>query len=240
MKAYLLNSRDRNQWIVDDLEKYGFTVRVTDDLGSLNSYEVYNADCIFAPLLYKDECILPILRNLADSLPHVNIFVFHNKTDLCKARHCLQDETRFILIDIDSKQSLASIISDAQIMEDFKKKISESGLYNAPVSDVNKKALNFILFRFNEINGNDVYRFVNPPLSETVFNRKFESDCGITPNRLIRSLRMEYAAYLSRKTGLFLGQVSRICGFGNYKRFSELFKSYHNVSFRDYRRMNRH
>lgn len=45
-------------------------------MGSLNFYEVYDADCIFAPLFFEDECILHILRSLVDSLPHVNVFLY--------------------------------------------------------------------------------------------------------------------------------------------------------------------
>ncbi len=236
MKAYILKRGNSEFNLETELIKYGFSVRIIDDIEHFNSYGLFDAHCIFAPLFLGNKCILPVLRKLSDSLPGTTIFIYHNKNDLCQVDYCIEEESRFVLVDMSSKQTVPSIIADAQIMNDFYTKISSSGLYLESSTILNKKALTYILRNFKRITNNDVYRYVNPPKSEAVFYRDFKKECGITIHKLIYSLRFEYAAYLARKSDLSMGQVADVCGF-QYHQFSKLFKKYHNKSFISYRRI---
>jgi len=58
-----------------------------------------------------------------------------------------------------------------------------------------------------------------PPVSEAVLLGNLTTECGLTPNRLIRHLRIEYAWYLVRISKLTEGQVATVCGFYDYCAF---------------------
>ncbi len=60
-----------------------------------------------------------------------------------------------------------------------------------------------------------------PPVGEAVFLRNFRTECRVTPHRLIRHLRMEYAGYLARISELTAGQVATVCGFNDYRKFAK-------------------
>jgi len=56
------------------------------------------------------------------------------------------------------------------------------------------------------------------PVSEAEFARNFTTEFGLTPNRLLRHLRMEYALYLVRISKLTAGQVATACGFNEIRK----------------------
>jgi hypothetical protein len=61
-----------------------------------------------------------------------------------------------------------------------------------------------------------------PPVSEAVFVRNITTECGITPHRLIRHLRIEYAGYIARLSELTEGQVTTVCGFNDSRIFANI------------------
>ncbi len=237
MKAYILKSEAVDRIPGDDLEQYGFSVQVIHTLEKLNHYKILDTDCIFAPIFFKDTCILPLLRKLSDTFSHVTIFVYHTKEDSCRVRHCLQGETRFILYDVSSKQALPSFIADIQIMKELRTLLVSKGICREPALYMIKNAFEYILRNFKETEHHEVYRSLNPQGSEAVFNRRFKEECGITVDKFIHSLRMEYTAHLARKTNWSLKEIACSCGYRNHNRFSKMFKTYHREPFRAYRKL---
>jgi hypothetical protein len=237
MKAYILNTKAGDPIRPHDLEQYGFVVHEILTLENFNYTQLLDAECIFAPVFFDDCCVLPILRNLGTLLPHCTIFIYYNSEELCRVRHCLQDAARFVLYDISSKQTLPSVIADTQFIKELRTRIILTGKCREPISDMMKNTFSFILRNFKEMEHTNVYNSLAPPMSETVFYRKFKAECGFTIKTLIRTLRMEYAEYLARSTPLSLGQVCRLCGYNNYYGFSRLFKMYHRQSFVSYRKV---
>jgi len=75
---------------------------------------------------------------------------------------------------------------------------------------MNRKSPGYINRYFKEGNG------------RAVFVRNFRNECRITPHRLIRHLRMEYAGYLARLSELAAGQVAPVCGFNDSRIFANI------------------
>jgi AraC-like DNA-binding protein len=236
MKAFILKSEAVDRIPVDDLKQYGFSVQEIHTLEKLNHYKILDTDCIFAPAFFEDICVLPLLRNLGEAFPHVTIFVYHTKEESSRVRHCLQGESRFILYDLSLQQKLPSVIAEVQTMKELRSLVVSKGICRAPASYTIKNACEYILRNFKEAEHHDVYRSLNPTMSEAVFNRRFKEECGITVDKFIHSLRMEYAAYLARKTNWPLKEIASSCGYRNHNRFSKMFKAYHREPFRAYRK----
>jgi len=237
MKAYILKSKAVDRIPVDDLKQYGFSVQIIHTLEKLNHYKILDTDCIFAPVFLEDICILPLIRNLGEAFPHITIFVYHTPEESCRVSHCLQGESRFILYDVSLQQTLPSVIAEVQTMNELSSLLEPKGICREPASYMIKNAFEYILRNFKKTEHHEVYRSLKPTMSEAIFNRKFKEECGITVDKLIHSLRMEYAAYLACKTNWPLKEIACSCGYRNHNRFSKMFKAYHREPFRDYRKL---
>lgn len=81
---------------------------------------------------------------------------------------------------------------------------------------------------------------VQAGISEATLRRGFrERFGGLTPGRLILSLRMQRAAELLCRSELRIGEVGAACGFSDPFVFSRAFRRYANCSPQEYRRRNR-
>ena len=77
-------------------------------------------------------------------------------------------------------------------------------------------------------------------LSEATLRRGFrEQFGGMTPGKLILSLRMQRAAELLCRSDLRIGEVGKACGFADSFVFSRAFRRYANCAPQEYRRRNR-
>jgi len=77
-------------------------------------------------------------------------------------------------------------------------------------------------------------------ISEATLRRGFrERFGGLTPGRLILSLRMQRAAELLCRSELRIGEVGTVCGFTDPFVFSRAFRRYANCPPQEYRRKNR-
>ena len=71
-------------------------------------------------------------------------------------------------------------------------------------------------------------------VSEVYFRRLFLRRFGVSPKEYVTRRRMEYARQLL-KTGQFeIGEIARLCGYGEPCHFSREFKKRFGVSPRDY------
>lgn len=74
-------------------------------------------------------------------------------------------------------------------------------------------------------------------LSRRRFNELFKIYLGITPNRFLTGLRVDYAKLLLKSEYIGISRISELCGFSDVYYFSRLFKKETGFSPSEYRRL---
>lgn len=75
-------------------------------------------------------------------------------------------------------------------------------------------------------------------VSESYFRRLFREICGVSPNRYIINLRLEYASQLLQSQLYTVAEVGEKSGFSDIKYFSRLFKKQYHVTPHHYKKQN--
>ena len=74
-------------------------------------------------------------------------------------------------------------------------------------------------------------------LSRSCFHRRFLEETGVTPGRLIASLRIEQAKNLLSVTSMPVGEIGAMCGYPDHVYFSRVFHQLTGMSPSSYRKL---
>ncbi|MFD0670723.1 helix-turn-helix domain-containing protein [Cohnella sp. GCM10027633] len=100
------------------------------------------------------------------------------------------------------------------------------------------RSIAYILAHFAEpIDAEELVRITGR--KRTFFYKKFKAVTGLTPNVLIRRLRMQTALFLLGRTDKPVTEVAFECGYQSVSFFNKHFKSYRQLSPREYRKSTR-
>ncbi|KRE69522.1 helix-turn-helix domain-containing protein [Paenibacillus sp. Soil750] len=73
-------------------------------------------------------------------------------------------------------------------------------------------------------------------IKKTWFYTKFREVTGLTPNEFIVRLRLQYAGHMLQSTAKSITDIALTCGFGSASYFNKVFKEFHHLTPRDYRK----
>jgi AraC-like DNA-binding protein len=73
-------------------------------------------------------------------------------------------------------------------------------------------------------------------LKKTWFYTKFREVTGLTPNEFIVRLRLQYAGHMLQSTLNSITDIALTCGFGSASYFNKVFKEFHHMTPREYRK----
>ncbi|MDR6549216.1 AraC family transcriptional regulator [Paenibacillus qinlingensis] len=73
-------------------------------------------------------------------------------------------------------------------------------------------------------------------LKKTWFYTKFREVTGLTPNEFIVRLRLQYAGHMLHATTKSITEIALTCGFGSASYFNKVFKTFHQMTPRAYRK----
>lgn len=73
-------------------------------------------------------------------------------------------------------------------------------------------------------------------LKKTWFYTKFREVTGLSPNEFIVRLRLQYAAHMLQSTSNSITDIALTCGFGSASYFNKVFKAFHHLTPREYRK----
>lgn len=73
-------------------------------------------------------------------------------------------------------------------------------------------------------------------LKKTWFYTKFKEVTGLTPNEFIVRLRLQYAGHMLQSSAKSITDIALTCGFGSASYFNKVFKEFHHLTPREYRK----
>lgn len=97
------------------------------------------------------------------------------------------------------------------------------------------RSISYILANFTEDIGAELLVRITGR-KRTLFYKKFKAVTGMTPNQLIRRLRMQAAVFLLGRTDKPVTEIAFECGYQSVSFFNKHFKAYRDLSPREYRK----
>ncbi len=121
-------------------------------------------------------------------------------------------------------------LTQAFITEALRQYMIQTDEYNS--TSLYTQIVNYINSHLSSVNLNEISQqfSYHPNYISTLIKK----ECGITFSRILLKQRMERAVILLKGTDLSIEQIARIVGYSNPSNFHKAFKSYYNVSPREY------